>query len=292
MTDPKLIQTFLAVAEMSSFSRAARLRNLSQPTVSQHVQRLEQALGAQLFERSSGGATLTDAGERLQRLAVPYDRLHQELTRFFGESRAEGRVRFGVAEDFANTQLPRMLRAFTRRNPDITLSLKVDEYAPIIEALKTEELDLVLVKQYTDALMRPFAGRTIAEDRLVWVMDADLELRPDEPLPLVTYRAPSITREKTTAALEKAGHSWTTACECQGTSGVVAALRGGLGIGVLPSSLVPRQLRQGVPERVLPDLGKVRFVLLQRPSLSEHEARVTAALADAHANTVLSVAEY
>lgn len=292
MADPKLIQTFLAVAEMRSFSRAARLRNLSQPTVSHHVQRLERALGTELFERSSRGVTLTDAGERLRRLAVPYDRLHRELTRFFGEARAEGRVRFGATEDFANTQLPHMLRAFTRRNPEITLSLMVDEYGPIIEALKTEELDLVLVKQYGAALMHPFAGRVIAEDRLVWVAHPDLMLKPDDPLPLVTYRAPSLTREKTVSALEQAGHDWITACECQGTSGVVAALRGGLGVGVLPSSLVPRQIRPGVPERMLPDLGSVRFVLLQRPSSNEHEARVAAALADALSNAVLSATDF
>jgi len=59
------VRIFLAVAEAGSVSGAARQLKLGQPTVSRRLAETEQAIGARLFARSVGGATLTPAGERL-----------------------------------------------------------------------------------------------------------------------------------------------------------------------------------------------------------------------------------
>jgi len=62
MIDITRLQTFLLAAEYLSFSEAAKVLHLSQPTVSHHIKMLEQSLGAELFERSSGHLRLTNAG--------------------------------------------------------------------------------------------------------------------------------------------------------------------------------------------------------------------------------------
>lgn len=75
MIDPRAIRTFLAVVRSNSISGGARLLNISQPSVSNAIAQLEQALGASLFERSRSGIVLTLEGEALLRRAESIDSL-------------------------------------------------------------------------------------------------------------------------------------------------------------------------------------------------------------------------
>ncbi|EXS72043.1 LysR family transcriptional regulator [Sphingobium sp. Ant17] len=75
MIDPRAIRTFLAVVRSNSISGGARLLNISQPSVSNAIAQLEQALGASLFERSRSGIVLTLEGEALLRRAESVDSL-------------------------------------------------------------------------------------------------------------------------------------------------------------------------------------------------------------------------
>lgn len=81
--DPRALRTFLAVCRESSISGAARVLNISQPSVSVAISQLEHQLGATLFERSRAGIRLTPAGEVLLRRAEAMDGLlrqvHQEV---------------------------------------------------------------------------------------------------------------------------------------------------------------------------------------------------------------------
>ena len=63
--DPELLRTFLAVAQSLCFTRSGAGLSLSQPTVSQHVRRLEQAVGRPLFVRDTRSVTLTADGEAM-----------------------------------------------------------------------------------------------------------------------------------------------------------------------------------------------------------------------------------
>lgn len=289
--DPKTLQSFLAVCELHSFSQAARLRGLSQPTVTQHVQRLETAAGTTLFSRSSRGVELTSTGESLRRLAEHFEKSHQAILRLLNSERTLGRIRFGAAEDFAMTQLPTILRAFTSARPDVVFSLSVQEYLPLIDALKSEELDIVLVKQFDNHLMHAFEGQVVAADQLVWVSEPGFVLDPEEQVPLVTYRAPSLTRERVTGALADADLDWRLTCECQGTSGMSAAISAGFGIGALPLSLVPRGLTVCPPSFGLPELGTVNYVLLRRRDLRGDDATAVQALVDIIAQTALRIVQ-
>ncbi len=72
--DPELLRTFLAVAQSLSFTRAGTGLNLCQPTVSQHVRRLEQAVGRPLFVRDTRSVTLTADGEAMAPNGVDFER--------------------------------------------------------------------------------------------------------------------------------------------------------------------------------------------------------------------------
>jgi DNA-binding transcriptional LysR family regulator len=63
--EPELLRTFLAVSQSLSFTRAAEALGIRQPTVSQHVRRLEEAVGRPLFVRDTRSVALTSDGEAM-----------------------------------------------------------------------------------------------------------------------------------------------------------------------------------------------------------------------------------
>ena len=108
MYDPELLQTFLAVARSLSFTQAASQLGLRQPTVSQHVRRLEQAVGRPLFIRDTRRVVLTADGEAMAGFARTILAAHEQAVGYFTGSALRGRLRFGVTDDLALTPVPRI----------------------------------------------------------------------------------------------------------------------------------------------------------------------------------------
>ena len=110
--DPTLLRTFLAVANGLSFTRAAEQLGLSQPTVSQHVRRLEDSAGRQLISRDTRTVSLTDNGEAMAGFARSILAANDEAVSYFTGSAMSGRLRFGAADELALSELPTILRQF------------------------------------------------------------------------------------------------------------------------------------------------------------------------------------
>ena len=84
---PAELETFLVIAELGSFSKAAEQLSLAQPSVSNRVQRLERAVRTRLFERTTRAVVLTPAGERLRARVEPIIRsLHSVIDDFCTEA--------------------------------------------------------------------------------------------------------------------------------------------------------------------------------------------------------------
>src|SRR5438552_13420265 len=75
------VRTFLAVAESGSLNAAGRMLNMTQSTISRRMEDLEYRLGATLFQRSTRGITLTEAGETVRELAASMARLGGSIIR-------------------------------------------------------------------------------------------------------------------------------------------------------------------------------------------------------------------
>ena len=259
--DPVLLRTFLAVADTRSFTNAATRLGISQPTVSQQVRRLEHAAGRQLVARDTREVRLTDNGDAMAGFARTILAAHAEASSYFSGSAMRGRLRFGAADDLAITQLPRILRHFRQLHPQINLELTIDQSGPLYRRLKASQLDLIFIKQNPGTT----EGTTVATDTLVWVGQEKTVLNPEEPVPLIAYQGPSLSRQITIDALEKAGRTWRITCNTREVNGVLAAVRAGLGIAVFPHSLIPEDLVKVTNRFSLPDLGSVDFTLLSNP---------------------------
>ncbi|MCU1527087.1 MAG: LysR family transcriptional regulator [Frondihabitans sp.] len=262
MYDPILLRTFLVVAETHSFTQAALRLGVSQPTVSQHVSKLEKAAGRTLVARDTREVALTDNGDAMAGFARTILAAHAAAESYFSGSAMRGRLRFGAADDLAITQLPRILRHFRQLYPQINLELTVNQSMPLRRRLASGQLDLIFVKQnageYED-------GVRVAGDPMVWMAQERLRIEEGLPVPLITYQAPSLSRQMAIDALEGAGRTWRITCNTRDVNGVLAAVRAGMGVAVFPYSLIPNDLVKVSNRFDLPALGDVDYVLVANP---------------------------
>jgi DNA-binding transcriptional LysR family regulator len=139
------LKVFLRVAESRSFTSAAETLFLSQPTVSFHVQKVEQLFRTPLFVRSqSDRIRLTEAGKTLQRHAVEMIRLQQliasDMKRHVSTSHKE--LRIGVCSIVGEHLVPFGVTAFGDKYPDVSLSLSVLKCEKVFNGLLEGNLDV------------------------------------------------------------------------------------------------------------------------------------------------------
>ncbi|WP_434621677.1 LysR substrate-binding domain-containing protein [Arthrobacter sp. A5] len=261
MFDPAQLRSFLAVAETGSFTRAAERLHLSQPTVSQHVKKLETESGRQLVARDTREVRLTDNGDAMTGFARTILAANEDAARYFSGAAMRGRLRFGTADDLAITGLPRILREFRQLYPQINLELTVSQSDQLHRRLKAGQLDLVFIKWVSGAQ----EGVVVKQDSFSWVGLEQTVLEHAAPVPLIAYPAPSLSRKLAIDALEQAGRTWRITCSTKQISGVLAALRAGIGVAVMPTSLVPEDLKVITRRFSLPPVGDVDFTLIRNP---------------------------
>ena len=133
--DIVLLRSFLAVAETMHFTAAARRRGLSQSTISQHVSRLEQAIGRTLLLRVTKSVALTPDGEDMSQLARDVVAANDRAINHFDRAVMRGRLRLGVSEDLVLSRLPEILRRFREKHPVIDLDLTVGLSSRLYELL-------------------------------------------------------------------------------------------------------------------------------------------------------------
>lgn len=275
MFDPAHLRTFLAVASTLSFTKAAEQLGISQPSVSQHVRRLEEAAGRQLLTRDTRAVALTDNGAAMAGFARTILAAHDDAASYFTGTAMRGRLRFGAADDLAIAELPDVLRAFRALYPRINLELTVTQTPALQRRLAANQLDLIFVKEPPGET----SGTVVRRDRLVWVGIPGTTIALDEPIPLITYAAPSPSRQTALQILAETGRSWRITCKTLQVNGVLAAARAGIGVAVFPSSLVPADLQRLPTSDSLPELGDVDITLVANPRAAREPVRaLTAAI--------------
>lgn len=277
MFDPVLLRTFVAVAETGSFTQAGLVLALSQPTVSQHVRKLETAAGRILVARDTRTVALTDNGEAMLGFARSILAAEDEAMSYFTGSAMRGRLRFGAADDLALTQLPGILRDFRQLYPQINLELTVSQSPALYRKLSAAQLDLIFIKQDPGTP----EGRLVRRDRMVWVGHKSVTVDAAMPVPLIVYQSPSLSRSYAIRSLESVGRTWRITCNVREVNGVLAAVRAGIGIAVFPQSLIPGDLAQVSASVGLPELGDIDFSLLDNPGAARGPV-------DALSNAILS----
>lgn len=207
------VKTFCTIALEGSFSRAADVLHLTQPTISAQIQALEKSVGARLFERSAKGIALTSAGEVFHEHALQLmelvSRTEEAMDQLQGLER--GRLDLGASTVPGHYLLPAALAGFKETAPKIKLNLAVANSREIRAGVRDGLYELGIVgEKVRDPRL---AFDPIVRDHLIAIV------RPAHPLatrqsltvqdlldqPMVAREYGSGTRATLQQALEKAG---------------------------------------------------------------------------------------
>lgn len=143
--DMRYLRTFLYVAELGSFTRAAEALSYSQPTVSFQIRQLEEELGVRLFDRVGHTIAVTEDGHQVLRYAQRISQLEQELDQaLHAEKAVSGHIRMAMADSLCRVVLGKRFAAFRRAYPGVTLKIVPAGTGEMYRMLDHNEADLVL----------------------------------------------------------------------------------------------------------------------------------------------------
>ena len=164
---------FETIAELGHLGRAAERLGRSQPALTKSIQRLEESLGARLFQRDGRRIRLTPAGElmlqRARQLRQDVEETRREVRDF--ASGVVGNIRLGCAATMAEYLLPRLAEDLLARAPDITMSLVLGQDDVLREALRSGRLDMAICSRIVDDPQ--LSSEPLLQDQVVVVARRD-----------------------------------------------------------------------------------------------------------------------
>lgn len=271
------LRHFAFIAQHGSFTAAARHAHVTQPALTASIQRLEAQMGARLFERGPGGATLTAAGAALLPRARAALAALEEGRRAVAEvmGLAVGSVRIGAGATVCTYYLPRTLARFRARHPGVQILLREANQDDLVDALEAGDLDLVILAR----LGSPGRGKRLSPDLLraarsgltreKWIDDelvlvAAPGFTHTATAPIVTFARGATTRTLTDRYLP----DHPIAMELGSIAAVKANARAGVGLALVSKRAVERDVASGQLEVIASDRTPI-----QRPLYLVHRGR-------------------
>jgi DNA-binding transcriptional LysR family regulator len=141
------LETFLEVARLCSFSRAAERRFRTQPAISSQIRALEEEVGAKLLDRSGGKVSMTVSGKIFQKWAEQIlDSRKAVLTAIAEAERVpRGEIVVGANEGTCLHILPEVFAEFKKQYPTVAVGIKRADYARILESVVDNSVDFGVV---------------------------------------------------------------------------------------------------------------------------------------------------
>ncbi|WP_371381137.1 LysR substrate-binding domain-containing protein [Sporomusa aerivorans] len=249
------LTVFLQVAEEGSFSAAAKKLDLTQPTVSFHIDNLEKNFGCPLFTRTSKGVSLTIYGEKLYETTRTINGLiantHNEIQAM--TQGTAGRILLGASTIPADYILPPLLAGFLLEHRNLSISLVTGDSNTILDKFHKGEIPVAIVGvKPEDSLV----SQPLWSDNLVLVAHPDYQaLAPVTPtgewllsLPFVLRKKSSGTAISALEALTRLGiapDKLRVVLEAGSNQTVKAAIMSKIGVGFISAWAVENELAEG-----------------------------------------------
>lgn len=224
------LQTFIAIADSGSFTRAAEEVFRTQSAVSMQMRRLEERIGKPLFEKDGRTNRLTEDGERLLAYARRLLHMNRETLAAFDDRRLEGTIRIGTPDDYADRFLPEIMGRFTRTHPRVELTVICEPTANLVEHLKRGGIDLALVTHYEGTA----SSEVVRREPLLWVTSANHGVHEETPLPLAFGRPNCMWRRSALDVLGRTDREFRVLFSSWSATVIAAAVLAGLAVSVLP----------------------------------------------------------
>ena len=260
MVDFKSIETFLWVVTLGSFRGAGQRLNTTQPAISQRIAQLERELGVKLLNRDHRVVSPTPSGRQLMVYAEKLIGLRAEMLAEVGERSAmRGVLRLGVAETIVHTWLPRLIKSVNTAHPNLSLEIEVDITPNLTARLLEQEIELaflvgplsasgvrnrVLCDYPVGALASPSLG----------LGNGPLKIQDLAKFPIITFPRKSQPYEIVRSLFNRPDLPPIRLHASASLATVIHMAVEGLGIAVIPTSIVENELADGRLQQLATEL--------------------------------------
>ena len=297
MVDFKSIETFLWVVTLGSFRGAGQRLNTTQPAISQRIAQLERELGVKLLNRDHRVVSPTPSGRQLMVYAEKLIGLRAEMMAEVGERSAmRGVLRLGVAETIVHTWLPRLIKSVNRAHPNLSLEIEVDITPNLTARLLAQEIELAF-------LLGPLSASGVRNrvlcDYPVGVLASPslglgkgrLKVQDLAKFPIITFPRKSQPYEIVRSLFNRPDLPPIRLHASASLATVIHMAVEGLGVAVIPTSIVENELADGRLQQLKTDfhMQPLTFCAAWLSSPEEIAVERVANLAGQIAHTSMSV---
>ena len=248
------INTFLHVAKLRSFSKAAVQLGYTQAAVTIQIHNLEHELGVHLFDRIGKQTTLTHQGSVFYEYATSVMReLAQARDTLANPQELTGHLCIGTIESVCAGILPKLLRTYHKLHPKVTVRIIIDSPGAILEKMNNNLVDIAyfLDRQVYDTkwekvLEQPEKVCFVASSRHPLASRQELELDEIIGLPFISTERDASYRYLLEQYLAARGKEIRPFLEIGNTEFIINQPRHNLGISLLPEFTIQKDLEQGI----------------------------------------------
>ena len=272
----RLLETFLKIAELKSFTRAADELCITQPTVSKQIVDLEHFFEVRLIDRTKRMVTLTKAGEILYQYALEMVNLKKDTIEAIASFRGlkKGKMTLGASTIPGIYIMPRLLSDFKKQYAGIHIELVIADTKEILEKMENGSLDLGIVGSKYGTNKVDF--NKLIDDTVIFIGPPDLPdsitLQQFRESPLIVRERGSGTRNTVESALAKirdiGGGHLNIIAELSDNEAIKQAVMSGMGMAYISELAVERLISDGVVKKVaiegLPQIKRSFFIITRK----------------------------
>ena len=233
--------SFYHAAKLRSVSKTARALELGQPTVTTHLRKLEDELGITLFDRIKRPIQLTSEGVTLLELVTPVVEAVDSLKIQMDHVEQRGSFVVGAYPDLVLHHLPKTVEAFNSQFPSVRLRLMARPYLPLIQLVKSGEIDLALCSpppsdepslQFTELF--PYHVVLLTPPSHPLLDQSVVGLKDIAAWPMILPGPGSLTRQKVEQALKSNGINFDVILAVDDSESIKKYVEIGMGVAVAP----------------------------------------------------------
>lgn len=276
MIDLKNIETFYVVSTLGSFRNAAQKLHATQPAISQRIAQLEESFGCRLLRREGRSVTPTPQGRELLIYAEKMLALRAEMIAAIStDISPRGVLRIGAAETIVHSWLPQFIEHVNRVYPRLALEIEVDISPNLRDRLISQEIDLAF-------LMEPFAGDPLVHLPLCRHVQsfianpavagslphAPASIEELAAFPIMTFSRRTKPYEAVKQLFSRPNLPRVRLHASASLATLIHMAEEGLGIAVIPASIIRDRLAQGRLRRIRTDVRvpDIAFVAAWMPA--------------------------
>ena len=245
--------SFMQVAELNSFTKAARVLGYSQSTVSFQIKQLEEELGCLLFERVNHTITLTERGVELLEFAHRVNELTEEFNQNISSGRGlNANIHILTPDSVCEDMMMANYMTFHREHPGISLKFTSADTLDMFRMLDQNEADLMLTldkhiykRDYVIAKEEPVGMHFVTGKGSVYDTGREMTLRELSELPFLLTEKNAGYRRSLDAALAERSLEIIPILEMDRTDIIAEMLAEGAGVSFLPDFVTRRGVREG-----------------------------------------------